>query len=249
VLWSAQFKLGYSRWFQAASQIAFSRIIEDALAVLLLVAVLLAYVPARQGRASASAACCMAATGFTLMTLQIFLLLAFQSVYGYVYHQLAIVIAMFMAGVALGSWLGLRRMRSRDRPPFRVMASIQFLLALSVPALIFLVSLLSRVSGGASALLAAQLVFPVLAAAGGMLGGYQFPVATKIYLGRSSPKASMGTLYALDLFGGCVGALLLSTYLIPVFGFWKTAWLSAAVNLAPALLAARATLEARTDPA
>jgi predicted membrane-bound spermidine synthase len=143
--------------------------------------------------------------------------------------------------------LGIRRIRSSDRPPFRALATIEFLLALSGPALIFLVSLLSRVSGGASALLAAQLVFPVLAAAGGVLGGYQFPVATEIYLGERGSKGGLGTLYALDLFGGSVGALLLSTYLIPVFGFWKTAWLSLAVNLAPALLAARATLEARTD--
>jgi predicted membrane-bound spermidine synthase len=49
-------------------------------------------------------------------------------------------------------------------------------------------------------------------------------------------------LYSIDLLGGCAGALALSGYLIPVFGFWKTAWLCAAVNLAPALLAARACL-------
>jgi predicted membrane-bound spermidine synthase len=54
---------------------------------------------------------------------------------------------------------------------------------------------------------------------------------------------STGTLYALDLLGGCAGALLLSTYLIPVFGFWKTDWLCAAINLMPALLATRAGLE------
>ena len=129
--------------------------------------------------------------------------------------------------------------------PFRALATIQFLLALSGPALIFLIRLLSRISSGPATLLAAQLVFPALAVLGGMLGGYQFPVATEIYLGDDSRKASMGVLYALDLFGGCAGALLLSTYLIPVFGFSKTAWLSAAVNLAPAFLAARVALEAR----
>ena len=59
----------------------------------------------------------------------------------------------------------------------------------------------------------------------------------------------MGTLYAIDLLGGCAGALLLSSYLIPVFGFWKTAWLSAAVNLAPALLAARVSLQAKMSRA
>ena len=73
----------------------------------------------------------------------------------------------------------------------------------------------------------------------GLLGGYQFPIATEIYLSDNSAKTSLGALYAIDLLGGCVGALLVSGYLIPVFGFWKTAWLTAASNLAPALLAVR----------
>ena len=79
-----------------------------AVLLLLLVAVLLAVRPVHEKRARTAAAFCMAATGFTLMALQIFLLLLFQSVYGYVYHQLAVLIAMFMAGIALGSWLGIR---------------------------------------------------------------------------------------------------------------------------------------------
>jgi hypothetical protein len=38
-----------------------------------------------------------------------------------------------------------------------------------------------------------------------------------------------------------------SSYLIPVFGFWKTAWLCAAINLVAALLAARVYLEAKSS--
>ena len=180
-------------------------------------------------------------------------LLAFQSIYGYVYHQLTILIAMCMAGIAFGSWLGIRRIRSSDSPPCRTIATAQFLLALSGPALIFVVGLLSKISGVAATWLAAQFVFPALAALCGMLGGYQFPIATEIYLydynDDRSGRSRLGTLYAIDLLGGCAGALLLSGYLIPVFGFWKTAWLSAAVNLAPALLAARVSLEAKMSRA
>ncbi|MBZ5682485.1 MAG: fused MFS/spermidine synthase [Acidobacteriia bacterium] len=249
VLWSTQFKLGYSRWFRAAAHIAFNGVIDAVLVVLLFVAVLLAFVPAREKRARCAAACCVAATGFTLMTLQILLLLAFQSVYGYVYHQLAILVAMCMAGIAFGSWLGIRRIRSSDSPPYPTIAATQVLLALSGPALIFAVGLLSRISGVATTWLAAQFVFPALAALCGMLGGYQFPIATEIYLHDSSGRSKLGTLYAIDLLGGCAGALLLSSYLIPVFGFWKTAWLSAAVNLAPVLLAARVSLVAKISRA
>ncbi|HYA25059.1 MAG TPA: fused MFS/spermidine synthase [Terriglobales bacterium] len=246
VLWSAQFKLAYSRWFRAAAGLRFAPIVNGLLVVLLVAAVILAYLRTRQTRARASAAYCVAATGFTLMALQMFLLLAFQSVYGYVYHQLAILIAMFMAGMALGSWLGIRRIGSCDRPPFGILATTQFVLAASVPVLMFAVSVVSKSS---ATLLAAQFLFPGLAVSGGMLGGYQFPVATEIYLHGRSPKAGLGALYAIDLMGGCAAALVLSSYLIPVFGFWKTAWLSSAVNLAPALLAARVSLESKVSQA
>jgi len=249
VLWSAQFKYGYSRWFRTAAHVGFTPIIDGILVAFLLTAIVLAYRPSREGRTRAAAAYCVAATGFTLMTLQIFLLLAFQSVYGYVYHELAILIAMFMAGIAFGSWLGIRRIRSRDDPPFRAIAAIQFVLAASGPALIFLVILPSQTSSLMATLLAAQFVFPAFAALAGILGGYQFPLAAEIYLHDHSHRASPGALYAIDLVGGCVGALLLSSYLIPVFGFWKTAWLSAAVNLAPALLAVRVSLESKVSRA
>jgi len=245
VLWSAQFKSGYARLFQAAARIGFPQLIGGVLVVLLLVDLVVAYLPARETRVRASAAGCLMATGFTLMTLQIFLLLGFQTLYGYLYHQLAILIALFMAGIAVGNWLSMRRAHSGDAPPLHAIAVVQLLLAVSVPGLILLISSLAQVSGSIATLLAAQLVFSVLAALGGALGGYQFPLASAAYVRDGSRAAPLGTLYALDLLGGGIGALLLSSYLIPVFGFWKTAWLSAAVNLAPAFLPARAAWESK----
>ncbi len=243
VLWSAQFKPDYAGWLRAAEHVDFTVVLGAVLIVLFSVAALLAFVPARERRARSAAACSMGATGFTLMALEIFLLLAFQSIYGYVYHQLAILIALCMAGIAFGSWLGMRRIRRDDSSICRAVALTQFLLALSGPVLMLLVSLLAKFSGMAATWLAAQCVFPALAALSGMLGGYQFPMATQIYLDDGSGRRRLGMLYAIDLLGGCAGALVLSGYLIPVFGFWKTAWLCAAVNLAPALLAARVSLE------
>jgi len=252
VLWSSQFRSGYSNWFRAAASIPFTVITDIVLIVLLLGMAAPAFASVRERRTRFAAACCVAATGFTLMTLQIILLLAFQSIYGYVYHQLAILIATGMAGIAFGSWLGIRRVSLSDASPCRAMASTQFLLALAAPALIFAVSLLAMSSGVASIWLVAQCVFPALAALAGMLGGYQFPLATEIYLhdseGRTGFGTRLGTLYAIDLLGGCAGALLLSTYLIPVFGFWKTAWLCATINLIPALLAAETIIRYRKHP-
>ncbi len=239
VLWSAQFKPDYAVWLRAAEHVDFSAVLGVVLLVMFSAAALCGFVPARERRARSAATFSMAATGFTLMALQIFLLLAFESIFGYVYHQLAILIALFMAGIALGSWLGLRRIRRDEHSACRAVALTQLLLALSAPVLMVLLSWFARVSGAAATWLVAQCVFPALAALSGILGGFQFPMATAIYLHDGSGRRALGTLYAIDLMGGCVGALVLSGYLIPVFGFWKTAWLCAAVNLAPALMAAR----------
>ncbi|MFP5210590.1 MAG: fused MFS/spermidine synthase [Acidobacteriota bacterium] len=244
VLWSSQFRSGYAGWFHTVAGIPFRSLLSSAASLLFLIAVLIAFAPGRQNRARSAAAFCTAATGFTLMTLQIFVLLTFQSVYGFVYYQLSILIGLFMAGIAAGSWLGLRGMRLDGRAPTRKMAVTQFLLALAAPVLMCAVGSLARASGPAATWIAAQLVFPALAALSGVLGGYQFPIAARIFLPESTGKSGLGVLYAIDLIGGCAGALVLSSYLIPVFGFWPTAWLCAAINLAaflPALRAGRST--------
>jgi predicted membrane-bound spermidine synthase len=130
----------------------------------------------------------------------------------------------------------MRRARRDGLSTCSAVALTQFLLALSAPALMLLVSLLAKVSGVNANWLDAQCVFPALAALCGILGGYQFPIANAMVLSDSNERRGLGLLYAFDLLGGCAGALLLSGYLIPLFGFWKTAWLCAAVNLAPTLL-------------
>jgi len=234
-----QFKGGLARWFQTAARIRFVWVLGGTFTVLLLVALVTLRFKIPGRAAHSAAAGCVAATGFTLITLQVLLLLAFESIYGYVYHQLAILVGMGMAGIALGSWLGLRRMRDGTHPAASRLAAMQLLLALSCPVLVLAFWVLSHGSGTAATWLAAQCAFPALAVLCGVLGGYQFPVAVEVYTECNGLLQRVGTLYALDLLGGCVGALVVSTYLIPVFGFWKTAWLCAAVNIAPVLLAAR----------
>jgi spermidine synthase len=247
VLWSGQFKPDYAGWLRAAEHISFQFVLGALLLVLISVAMILWFMPKREQRIRSAAAFSIGATGFTLMALQIFLLLAFQSIYGFVYGQLAVLIALLMAGIAFGSWLAMRQAHRDDRSTCRAVAFTQLLLAFSAPALMLLVSLLAKVSGVAANWLGAQCVFPALAALCGILGGYQFPLANAMVPNENGGKQRLGLLYAIDLLGGCGGALLLSGYLIPVFGFWKTAHLCAAVNLAPFLLAARVCCESHSS--
>jgi hypothetical protein len=90
--------------------------------------------------------------------------------------------------------------------------------------------------------MAAQLVFPALAALSGVLGGYQFPIAAEIYLHGSRSKARLSLCHrSAGRLRGCALAEHLPDSGLRLLA--GTAWLVAAVNLAPALLAARVSIE------
>ena len=209
VLWSAQFNGAYARWFQNAARIPFATVVSAVFCTLLLSAVLLALQRSPQRCARSAAAYCAAATGFTLIALQVFLLLGFQAIYGYVYHQLAILVGLGMAGMALGSWLAMRNIRLSGGASYQAMAATQVLLAVSVPALIFAIGSMEKITGVAAWWFAAQCIFPALAALAGVLGGLQFSIAAEMFLLDSGNEAKVGRLYAIDLLGGCAGALVL----------------------------------------
>jgi spermidine synthase len=228
-LWSSRFNHGYRDLFRAMAGVGF-RWLAGTVGVLLLVLV------AKRRRPQTAAACCTAAMGFTLIGLEMLLLLAFQAIYGYVYQQLAIMMAAFMAGMSLGSWLALRAPASRG---VRTLVLLQLGAAIAPLLLCAVFEAVTQVTGG-------QVLFPVLALFCGMLGGYEFPVASRIFFSGSRGRG-LGTLYALDLAGSCLGAVLFSVYLIPVFGFLKTALLAAMLSLAAAVIAARPVSQANSQ--
>jgi spermidine synthase len=208
-LWSSRFGHGYAAALRALGGVSFVRLAS------VIGLPLIAFVIADRRRLSAAAAC-TAATGFTSIGLEVLLLLAFQAKYGSLYQGLALLIAAFMAGMAVGAGQARRRQARRPAP---LLAWVQCLVALAPLALCALFA-------------APRAVYPLLALGCGVLGGYQFALASRV-----SRAARPGALYAVDLAGSCAGAILFSLYLIPVFGFFRTSLLAAELNLAPAALA------------
>jgi spermidine synthase len=240
-LWSTQFNQSYRRVFESVARVNFGQAMAWIALLLLAIGAALRWLPRPAVRPRASAVLCTGATGFTLIGLEVLLLLGFQAIYGYVYHQLAIVIAFFMAGMALGSWWSLRGTRSSTNvlgQKMLMLAGLQIVGAASPLLLYGLFVFLSGIRNPIGLALVSQVLFPVLALLSGLLGGYQFPLASGVYFAGSRPAASLGTLYAVDLVGACLGALAVSALLLPVFGFLRSGVLIAAVNLAPGLLAA-----------
>jgi spermidine synthase len=152
-------------------------------------------------------------------------LFGFQARHGYVYHEVSLVITAFMAGLTLGA-AGIDRLVNRETlpgGPRRAFLMAQAGLAgyaLLLPALL------------RTGLPAPELLFPMLALVAGELGGAEFPLA--VALTRGTPGRVAGLLYGADLVGGCLGAVVTSTLLIPVLGLPATCYAVAALCLAGA---------------
>jgi predicted membrane-bound spermidine synthase len=95
-------------------------------------------------------------------------------------------------------------------------------------------------SGPVAAVVAANGLFPAMALVSGGVGGFQFPVASRWYFEDGAASGGPGTVYAADVIGAFAGAVLISVYLVPVFGFVDTAIVLACVNAIPAVLVWRA---------
>jgi spermidine synthase len=224
-LWSGRFNARYAALFRALGGVPFAAV---AAALLALLAVLAG---ATRRRPRAGAAFCAAAMGFQLLGLEVLILLAFQALCGSVYHDLAFVIAAFMGGMAAGSWLSVRA-NVADAP--RALALAQVWAALGALAVYGVCEVAAR---SANLFVASRILFPALAAAAGLLGGWQFPLANRVFF--AARGRNLGAIYAFDLAGACLGALLFSVWLIPVFGLLKTALVAALVSLAPSVAVLR----------
>jgi spermidine synthase len=164
------------------------------------------------------------AGGFAATALEVILLLGFQILCGSVYHQVGIVVTVFMAGLAVGGWLANRPKKLSRRTALCVLAAAIGLFASLLPVTLVQLSALSFD--------AARAVVPALTFGLAMLVGMEFPVATQ--LARSEPTATAATVYAADFVGAALGALLASTLLIPLLGVAATCWLTGVLNLAAA---------------
>jgi len=170
--------------------------------------------------------------GFSGIVYEILLLLVFEALLGYVYWQIGMLFAAFMTGLALGSFLG--RKTSDFHAPngeksfeFLCFGQAGYGILLSACVLILARGQGESLSFAGIAILLNLLMFPA-----GLLPGYGFSL-----LSRFAPA---GNLYAADLWGGALGAILTGLFLVPLFGLITLFWmLSAALILSGILIKMR----------
>jgi len=153
--------------------------------------------------------------GVTEMSVEFAALMSFQSLYGYVYGRVALLVAAFMAGLVLGGRLGVLAVRRGMR--LAAFIALQAGIA-AVPIGLWLA--VSSISGaGPTAMAAWSHAFPLVVVAAAVLAGAQFPLAAGLCMGpRDEPGDIGGWLHGADLAGAAVGATLTAVFLLPVLG-------------------------------
>jgi spermidine synthase len=156
--------------------------------------------------------------GFTGMALEILLLFMYQTAYGNLYRDMALIMAGYMAGLAAGSRieksfpLGTNRMMVLSQLTLAVLAGLVYPL--------FLLRIPSSLAGSCFALYAGLC---------GAAAGIQFISANRLAGAETSPRTA-GSLYGLDLAGSALGAVTTAAFLLPILGLVSSLGLLAWMN-------------------
>ena len=151
----------------------------------------------------------MGASGMAAVILSI---LGFQIVYGYVYHKIGLLGALFMFGLAFGAWLINRRINIIRRG---AILYVYF----AACAYIFILPYLFKLLAGIPLFLEGlSFLVPFFM---GFISGLSFPLINKLYSNDDSRFfKNAGTLYLCDLLGGGACGLFLSLVFIPLYGLF-----------------------------
>ena len=189
------------------------------------------------------------ASGFTASALEVVLLLAYQVLHGLLYHRVGLLVALFMAGLAVGS-LGMNGRLARMHPGARAsdglacrqttnarrrgLAGVALILAGLAALMPLMLGQLPVAREGRIWEAVFELAIPALTFLIAMLVGWEFPLANS--LATKPGKEFASRLYTADFVGAALGAWLASTWLIPWLGVGPVCWLTAAMNAGAAVV-------------
>ena len=157
--------------------------------------------------------------GFVQIAFEVVISLAFQIIYGYMYYKVGLILTAFMIGLIIGSVLAMRIM-DKLKDDLRVFIIAQAIICVYP---LILLGVFYAFKGGGAYFVGTNVIFPIMPVIAGVIGGFQFPLATKIYLKYKTRVGQVaGLTYGIDLAGSCAGAFLVSTFLVPIIGIPNT---------------------------
>ncbi len=178
-------------------------------------------------------------TGLAGMMFNLAIIFTFQTFYGYLYHQIGLLIAMFMLGVALSSFL-ITRCLDRIRRDSLLFLEVEILIILFSFLFPFVFSIPSQYLERPALSFLLYAAFLIMSFLSGASIGLQYPLATKIYLGVASKEDALGRtaglLYGADLLGGFLGGLFGGILLLPVLGLKQSCLMIAIIKTSSLVL-------------
>lgn len=148
-------------------------------------------------------------TGFTVMGSELLVIFAFQMFLGFIYHQIGLIVTVFLAGLLPGAWIG-ERLRYTEKA---VLVFTDSMLILFTGIFIIAVTHPGPHIRPAS--------FLCLGFVMAFVCGCQFPQVLRM-AGDDNPAAARA--FSADLVGAAFGGLIVSVVLIPYTGIVYAAW-------------------------
>jgi len=174
----------------------------------------------------------VAVFGFSSMALEVVLLFAFQNVFGYLYQMIGVLVASFMAGMALGAALARRAGRE-----FRLLIAVQLMLAVFSLGIPLFLTFFSGALSAKVGVIAGEMIFMAIMAFMGLGNGLGFPLACRLYTEKEEEiGGDAALLNAFDHGGAACGSVLIGTFFVPLLGIAQSCMFIALVNAAAALL-------------
>ncbi len=189
----------------------------------------------------------IASTGACGMALEVLLIFVFQSMYGYVYARIGLIVGLFMLGLLLGALSGRRLALRGHRITLLALMGIETGLLLFACLLPLIMRLASCVGIVANAAWAGEgLIFLCVMGVGWAVGG-EFPLANAVlHHDGASVSVAAAVTDASDHLGAALGAFVVGVLLLPVLGIAGTGMLLAALKAAMIMSLAGAGLTLRS---
>jgi spermidine synthase len=164
-------------------------------------------------------------SGAIEMVLQVVFLLSFQIIEGFIYRQLALIIAFFMTGLAVGAgWISWKNPSlPKAKVVQRIFIRVQALVCTLPLGLMLFFPLIHKEIRDFLSPAAMGWLFSGLSLITGIVGGVHFALAVMVMAGTGVALEKIGGgFYALDLAGAAAGVLIAALFILPIYGIMHT---------------------------
>ena len=160
----------------------------------------------------------LATIGLMEIAAEIIIVIAYQIFFGNIYSMIGLLICSYMGGITAGAFLARSRLfgtaSCRPFPALVLLQGIAALFPLATIAMLFVMLQFQAASW-------VQPVFVGLIFVGGAVGGGLYIFGNAAYseiMGRTTERQVAGTTYFADLLGSSIGAITVTSFLLPVLG-------------------------------